>query len=76
MTNLFNHAELKDMNLEPCAYSTQWLVKGGKLHLIFKSAFAGYVSSEWLEYNAVCSIIMYVCTGFRIKSWNFNSQHW
>ena len=34
MTNLFNHAELKDMNLEPCAYSTQWLVKGGKLHLI------------------------------------------
>ena len=34
MTNLFNHSELKDMNLEPCAYSTQWLVKGGKLHLI------------------------------------------
>ena len=34
MTNLFNHQELKDMNLEPCAYGTQWLVKGGKLHLI------------------------------------------
>ena len=34
MTNLFNHEELKDMNLEPCAYGTQWLVKGGKLHLI------------------------------------------
>ena len=34
MTNLFNHKELKDMNLEPCAYGTQWLVKGGKLHLI------------------------------------------
>ena len=34
MTNLFNHAELKDMNLEPCAYGTQWLVKDGKLHLI------------------------------------------
>mgnify|MGYP004483304847 FL=1 len=34
MTNLFNHEELKDMNLEPCAYSTQWLVKEGKLHLI------------------------------------------
>ena len=34
MTNIFNHEELKDMNLEPCAYSTQWLVKEGKLHLI------------------------------------------
>lgn len=34
MTNLFNHEELKDMNLEPCAYATQWLVKEGKLHLI------------------------------------------
>ena len=34
MTNLFNHEELKDMRLEPCAYGTQWLVKGGKLHLI------------------------------------------
>lgn len=34
MTNIFNHEELKDMALEPCAYGTQWLVKGGKLHLI------------------------------------------
>ena len=34
VTNLFVHDELKDMNLEPCAYSTQWLVKQGKLHLI------------------------------------------
>ena len=34
MTNLFNYKELKDMELEPCAYGTQWLVKGGKLHLI------------------------------------------
>ena len=34
MTNIFNHEELKDMNLEPCAYGTQWLVKEGILHLI------------------------------------------
>lgn len=34
MTNIFVHEDLKDMNLEPCAYGTQWLVKGGKLHLI------------------------------------------
>ena len=34
MTNIFNFEDLKDMRLEPCAYGTQWLVKGGKLHLI------------------------------------------
>lgn len=34
MTNLFNHEELKDMNLEPCAFGTQWIVKENKLHLI------------------------------------------
>ena len=34
MPNIFNHEELKDMELEPCAYGTQWLVKEGKLHLI------------------------------------------
>lgn len=34
LTNIFVHEDLKDMNLEPCAYSTQWLVKNGKLHLI------------------------------------------
>ena len=34
MTNIFDFDDLKDMNLEPCAYGTQWLVKGGMLHLI------------------------------------------
>jgi len=34
VTNIFNLEELKDMGLEPCLYSTQWLVKQGKLHLI------------------------------------------
>lgn len=34
VTNIFCHDELKDMNLEPCAFGTQWLVKEGKLHLI------------------------------------------
>ena len=34
MTNIFDFGDLKDMNLEPCAFGTQWLVKGGKLHLI------------------------------------------
>ena len=34
ITNIFDFDDLKDMNLEPCAYGTQWLVKGGKLHLI------------------------------------------
>ena len=33
-TNIFVHEDLKDMNLEPCVYATQWLIKGGKLHLL------------------------------------------
>lgn len=34
MTNIFDFSDLKDMNLEPCAYGTQWLVKNDTLHLI------------------------------------------
>lgn len=61
MTNLFNHEELKDMNLEPCAFGTQWIVKERKIAFNFKSAFSRYVSCKWLEYNAICSTFTYVC---------------
>lgn len=71
MTNIFNHEELKDMRLEPCAYGTQWLVKGGKL----KSKITRYVSSKRLEYNAVCSTFMYVCSSCRVRSRNSYTQH-
>ena len=70
MTNLFNHEELKDMNLEPCAFGTQWLVKERKTTFNFKSAFSRYACCEWLEHNAICSTFAYVCKGKWLKSRN------
>lgn len=70
MTNLFNHEELKDMNLEPCAFGTQWIVKGRKIALDFKSAFSRYACCKWLEHNAICSTFAYVCKGKWLKSRN------
>ena len=56
LTNLFNHQELKDMNLEPCAFGTQWLVKGGKLHLILNQRSQDMLAANgWnvMQYSAL-----------------------
>ena len=56
MTNIFNHEDLKDMMLEPCAYGTQWLVKGGKLHLILNQRSQDMLAANgWntMQYAAV-----------------------
>ena len=56
MTNLFNHEELKDMELEPCAYGTQWLVKEGKLHLILNQRSQDMLTANgWnlMQYTAL-----------------------
>ena len=56
MTNLFNHEELKDMNLEPCAYGTQWLVKEGTLHLILNQRSQDMLAANgWnvIQYSAL-----------------------
>ena len=56
MTNLFNHEELKDMELEPCAYGTQWLVKEGKLHLILNQRSQDMLTANgWnlMQYSAL-----------------------
>ena len=63
MTNLFNHAELKDMRLEPCAYGTQWLVKGGKLHLILNQRSQDMLAANgWntMQYAALCHMFAQV----------------
>ena len=73
LTNIFVHDELKDMNLEPCAFATQWLVKGGKLHLILNQRSTRYVNCKRMEYNAICYVTMHVCTSNRIRSRNINS---
>ena len=63
MTNIFNHEELKDMNLEPCAYSTQWLVKEGKLHLILNQRSQDMLAANgWntMQYAALLSMFAQV----------------
>ena len=56
MTNIFAHDELKDMNLEPCAFGTQWLVKEGKLHLILNQRSQDMLAANgWntMQYSAL-----------------------
>ena len=57
VTNLFVHDELKDMNLEPCAFGTQWLVKEGKLHVILNQRSQDMLAANgWntMQYAALC----------------------
>ena len=68
LTNLFNHEELKDMNLEPCAYSTQWAVKGGKLHLILNQRSQDMLAANgWntMQYAALLCMFAQV-TGYEV----------
>ena len=68
MTNLFNHEELKDMNLEPCAYGTQWAVKGGKLHLILNQRSQDMLAANgWntMQYAALLCMFAQV-TGYEV----------
>ena len=67
MTNLFNHAELKDMNLEPCAFGTQWLVKEGKLHLILNQRSQDMLAANgWntMQYAALQCMVAQ-CVGLK-----------
>lgn len=59
MTNIFNFEDLKDMNLEPCAYGTQWLVKGDRLNLILNQRSQDMLAANaWnvMQYTALLYI--------------------
>lgn len=63
MTNIFVHEDLKDMHLEPCAYSTQWLVKGGKLHLVLNQRSQDMLAANgWntMQYAALLCMFAHV----------------
>ena len=67
MTNIFNFEDLKDMNLEPCAYGTQWLVKGGKLHLILNQRSQDMLAANgWntMQYAALLHMVAQ-CAGLK-----------
>ena len=74
MTNLFNHEELKDMNLEPCAFGTQWLVKDGKLHLILNQRSQDMLAANgWntMQYAALLHMFAQV-SGLKIGTLTHN----
>ena len=74
MTNIFNHEELKDMRLEPCAYSTQWLVKDGKLHLILNQRSQDMLAANgWntMQYAAL-TYMFAQCTGLKVGTLTHN----
>ncbi len=67
MTNIFDFADLKDMNLEPCAYGTQWLVKDGKLHLILNQRSQDMLAANgWNTMQYAALLCMFAqCTGLK-----------
>ena len=63
MTNIYVHEDLKDMNLEPCVYGTQWLVKEGKLHLILNQRSQDMLAANgWntMQYAALLCMFAHV----------------
>ena len=74
MTNIFNFEDLKDMNLEPCAYGTQWLVKEGKLHLILNQRSQDMLAANgWntMQYAALLHMFAQ-CAGLKVGTLTHN----
>lgn len=46
MTNIYNHADLSEMNLYPCAYSMTFSVKGGKLNGILNQRSQDFLTAN------------------------------
>ena len=74
MTNIFNFEDLKDMNLEPCAYGTQWLVKGGKLHLILNQRSQDMLAANgWNTMQYAALLCMFAqCSGLEVGTLTHN----
>ena len=62
MANMYNFADLSEMNLEPCAYSMTFNVKGDTLNAILNQKVPGYLDGKQLECCAVCTASYDVCT--------------
>ena len=74
MTNIFNFEDLKDMNLEPCAYGTQWSVKGGKLHLILNQRSQDMLAANgWNTMQYAALLCMFAqCAGLEVGTLTHN----
>ena len=76
MTNIFNFEDLKDMRLEPCAYGTQWLVKGGKLHLILNQRSQDMLAANgWNTMQYAALLCMFAqCAGLEVGTYGCISK--
>ena len=74
MTNLFNFEDLKDLHLEPFAYGTQWLVKGGKLHLILNQRSQDMLAANgWNTMQYAALLCMFAqCAGLEVGTLTHN----
>ena len=74
MTNIFTFEDLKDMNLEPCAYGTQWLVKNGKLHLILNQRSQDMLAANgWNTMQYAALLCMFAqCAGLEVGTLTHN----
>ena len=74
MTNIFSFEDLKDMNLEPCAYGTQWLVKGDKLHLILNQRSQDMLAANgWNTMQYAALLCMFAqCSGLKVGTLTHN----
>ncbi len=61
------------MNLEPCAFATQWLVKGGKLHVILNQRSQDMLTANGWNTMQYATLLCIFCTSNRIRSRNINS---
>lgn len=68
MSNIYNHHDLSEMHLYPCAYSMTFNVSGRYLKRYLKPAFPGYAYCKQLECMPVRSPDAHVRSGKRLKS--------
>ncbi len=59
MTNLYNHHDLSEMALSPCAYSMTFNVMGGKLHAILNQRSQDMVTAN--SWNTVQAALLVYC---------------
>ncbi len=64
ITEIFNHAELHEMNLAPCVHQTTWNINNGKLNLFLNQRSHDTLSAGvWnvVQYAALLSMVAQVC---------------
>ena len=68
IVNMYNHADLNEMNLYPCAYSVTFNVTGNKLNAILNQRSQDILVANNWNVSPICYFSAHVCTGKWLKS--------